>query len=102
MIDRPLVTPDFGNGIATPGAAPIDLGDTAYSIPGQDGGMDVFLEDSSEQADLAALPFEANLAEALDQSTLQHISNDLQFVFNEDKTSRKEWEDALVKGLDLL
>ena len=46
--------------------------------------------------------FNANLAEFMDERTLQRMGSDLVAEYKKDKTSRKEWEDAYIKGLDLL
>jgi len=46
--------------------------------------------------------FNANLAEGMDERTLKDMGMDLIQEYKKDKTSRKEWEDAYIKGLDLL
>ena len=46
--------------------------------------------------------FNANLAEAMDERTLKDMAMELIQEYKKDKTSRKEWEDAYIKGLDLL
>ncbi len=48
------------------------------------------------------IPFDANLAEFLDESVLGELSSDLRALYEEDLDSRSEWEEAYVKGLDLL
>tara|TARA_R110000851_G_scaffold302_2_gene1048 strand:+ start:985 stop:3537 length:2553 start_codon:yes stop_codon:yes gene_type:complete len=48
------------------------------------------------------IPFDANLAEFLDEGTLGELSSDLRALYEEDLESRSEWEEAYVKGLDLL
>jgi hypothetical protein len=48
------------------------------------------------------LPFDVNLAEHLDDSILQSLSNDLIGLIDSDMDSRKEWADTYVKGLDVL
>lgn len=53
---------------------------------------------SSEES----IPFDANLAEHMDEGQLDRISSDLVSAFEEDKTSRSEWEEAYIDGLDLL
>ena len=47
------------------------------------------------------LAFLTNLAEVLDEAYLQSLSNDLE-KFENDKSSREEWEQGYTKGLDLL
>ena len=46
--------------------------------------------------------FNANLAEGMDERTLKDMGMELIQEYKKDKTSRKEWEDAYIKGLDLL
>ena len=55
-----------------------------------------------EQPDTIANTFDMNLAEVLDDNQLGVISSDLREAFEEDKSSRKEWEETYKKGLDLL
>jgi hypothetical protein len=64
------------------------------------------MEDGSaiigEQVSEIEASFDMNLAEALDDTILGQISSDLRQSFEDDKASRKEWEDTYKKGLDLL
>jgi|TARA_R100001463_G_scaffold1202_2_gene5327 hypothetical protein len=46
--------------------------------------------------------FNANLAEDMDERTLSSMANDLIAEYKKDKSSRKEWEEAYIKGLELL
>jgi len=46
--------------------------------------------------------FNANLAEDMDERELKDMAMELIEEYKKDKTSRKEWEDAYIKGLDLL
>ena len=46
--------------------------------------------------------FNANLAEGMDERELKDMAMELIEEYKKDKTSRKEWEDAYIKGLDLL
>jgi len=46
--------------------------------------------------------FNANLALAMDERTLKDMAMELIQEYKKDKLSRKEWEDAYIKGLDLL
>lgn len=48
------------------------------------------------------IPFDANLAEHLETTTLIKIASDVTAWFESDLASRKDWEDAYVKGMDLL
>ena len=46
--------------------------------------------------------FASNLAENMDERILAQIGSDLTAEYKKDKTSRKDWEDAYIQGLDLL
>jgi hypothetical protein len=65
-----------------------------------DGSMEITLIPDADEADL--MGFDANLAEALDDSELQGLSQDLIGLIDADVESRKDWADTFVKGLDVL
>jgi len=46
--------------------------------------------------------FNANLAENIDERTLSRMATELVSDYKKDKESRKDWEEAYIKGLDLL
>ena len=64
------------------------------------------MEDGSaligEQEQVVTPSFDMNLAEVLDEDTLSLISSELRQAFEDDKASRKDWEETYKKGLDLL
>lgn len=60
-------------------------------------GMD--LEGMSQEE---LIPFDANLAEFLEDDTLGEIASDLASSYEDDLSSRQDWEDTYTKGLDLL
>ena len=64
-----------------------------------DGTVEISLE-SSEDEDEAS--FGDNLAEFMDEGTLQKLSSELTELVESDITSRKEWADTFVKGLEVL
>lgn len=47
-------------------------------------------------------PFDANLAESLDEDYANSLAQDLIQDFENDKTSRKDWDETLKKGLEIL
>ena len=61
-------------------------------------GMEITLEPEKESSE----DFNANLAEYLDEGTLQEIVGDLIGEFDEDVASRRDWMQAYVDGLELL
>lgn len=48
------------------------------------------------------IPFDANLADFLDDGTLGELANELVGSYEDDLASRREWEDTYTSGLDLL
>jgi hypothetical protein len=71
-----------------------------------DEGVEVVLEDGSveitfgeEIEGLDDAPFDANLAEYLDDQALTKLAADLVGSVDSDVNSRKEWADTFVKGL---
>jgi hypothetical protein len=74
-----------------------------------DEGVEVVLEDGSveitfgeESGDLDEAPFDANLAEYLDDQALTKLANDLISAVDSDVNSRKDWADTFVKGLETI
>jgi len=45
---------------------------------------------------------DANLAEFMDDGALTALASELQESYDEYKSSRSDWEDGFIKGLDLL
>ena len=62
-----------------------------------DGGATVGEEEQTQE-----VGFLTNLAEVLEEGYLQSLSNELLEKFENDKSSREEWEQGYTKGLDLL
>ena len=57
---------------------------------------------SPEQVAESTQNFYANLADDMDERTLQRLSKQLVDDYKKDKISRKDWEQGYTKGLDLL
>src|SRR6056297_957321 len=86
-------------------AAPVDFSGGAEITENDDGSA--VIRSMIEAAEMEAMgeeliPFDANLAEYLDDGTLGELANELTGSFDEDISSRSEWEETYVKGLDLL
>jgi hypothetical protein len=62
-------------------------------------GLEIQLEPEPEIGDEE---FDANLAEFMDESQLATLASDLIELVDADITSRKDWSDAYVKGLEVL
>ena len=64
-----------------------------------DGTVEVSIESSEDESEES---FGDNLAEFMDEGTLQKLSSELTELVEADITSRKEWADTFVKGLEVL
>ena len=69
---------------------------------GVPGPVDVQVEGEEEVEQEPANDFNSNLAESMDERTLREMASELTQEYKKDKLSRKDWEDAYIKGLDLL
>ena len=74
-----------------------------------DEGVEVVLEDGSveitfgeEDEDINSAPFDANLAEYLEDGQLQELAGDLEAAIDGDTSARRDWADSYVAGLDVL
>ena len=102
MVDSALV-PE-AQGMEIPVDGPMDFAGGAEIVPQEDGSALIqALDEILEGIDTSELvPFDANLSEFLDDSTLAEISTDLLSAVEDDLASRDEWEQTYVKGLELL
>ena len=71
----------------------------SVAIETEDGGM---LIDFDPREERPMTDFGDNLAEVLDENDLERIGSELVAAFQNDKDSRKEWEETYTKGLDQL
>lgn len=67
-----------------------------------DGSIEITLGEDEDEDELADVPFGANLAEYMEEDELAAIADDLLEEVAADVTSRQEWADTFVKGLDCL
>ena len=77
----------------------------AEEVVEQPEGLPIDVEVEGEEEVVEERPqddFNANLAEGMDERELKDMAMELIEEYKKDKTSRKEWEDAYIKGLDLL
>lgn len=107
MVERgmgPAVAPDDMS-VDIPVNAPEDFAGGAQVTQTPDGGAIVEaltgmpLGGFSEEG---LIPFDANLAEFLEDETLGEIATDLVGAYQDDLASRSDWEETYTKGLDLL
>lgn len=66
----------------------------------EDGGVEISFGEEVEDIDTA--PFDANLADYLDDKQLQEISSDLSEFVETDMEARSDWADSYVRGLDVV
>ena len=74
--------------------------DGAEVIMDEEGGAEINFDPRAEQPETE--DHFSNLAELLPDEILDPIGSELQENYMQYKTSRKEWEDTYIKGLDLL
>ena len=79
----------------------IEEAELAPNVTEMDDGS-VVIGEIEEQITPIQVPFNANLAEFIDDTELGRISSDLVGEVQEDINSRKEWEDQYKSGLELL
>ena len=72
-------------------------GDIAVELSEEGAQIDFFPDEEI----IDTTPFDANLAEYVDEGELGRIAYQLITDYEEDKGSRHDWEDAYVRGLDL-
>ena len=67
-----------------------------------DGSVEFTLVPEEGMEETAGAPFDANLADYMDDQLLTTIASELIEDFESDKSSRKDWADTFVKGLDVI
>jgi hypothetical protein len=70
--------------------------DMPIMIELEDGSVEISFGEEIE--DIDAAPFDANLADYLDDKQLQEISSDLTEAIEGDMAARRDWADTYVKG----
>ena len=89
---------EVGQSIELP--KPDNMNNGIEVIPEEDGGVTLDFDPSQQKTDQT--DFNSNISEFLDDSLLTKISTDLQDNYEDDKSSRADWEDSYKNGLDLL
>jgi hypothetical protein len=102
MIDRTLTT--NGTGPPSAGLAVLDQpeAEESHVVKLPDGGVEIHYGEVSAAAKTRNLPFDVNLADYLSPQTLFTLANELRHAVDEDINGRRDWEQALTDGLDLL
>ena len=65
-----------------------------------DGGVEISFGEEPSAADM--IPFDANIAEYLEEGDLRELASDLMSSVEGDIAARKEWADSYVRGLDVV
>jgi hypothetical protein len=94
---------EMGEEMAPDAMVGIDVvteGDLPVMVELEDGSVEISFGEEIE--DIDAAPFDANLADYLDDRQLQTISGDLCEAIEGDMAARRDWADSYVKGLDVI
>lgn len=86
-------------GELTPGEE-VELTDNVEIEMNDDGSVEITIGGTKEMEEGA--PFDANLAEYIDENVLQNLAMELVEIVDADVGSRKDWADTYVKGLEVL
>lgn len=105
MMDRNNVAPDMqqmDTSVEIPLNLPEEFEGGAQVTETPDGALIEALMGMEEMPQEELITFDANLSEFLDEDVLGDIASDLVGAFEDDLSSREDWEDTYVKGLELL
>ena len=96
-IEKPIGKEDVIMNAATPVDVEL-LPEDNPNVQMMDDGSAVIGEDPAQPQ----IEFGSNLAEFMTEDDLMNVSSELLGKFEDDKSSRKDWEETYTKGLDLL
>jgi hypothetical protein len=90
--------------VEVPLEGPMDFAGGAQVTQTEDGGalIEALAEIEAAAMDPEEIPFDANLVDYIDDRELGAIASDLIGAYEDDLSSRSDWEETYVKGLDLL
>ena len=71
----------------------------SVAIETEDGGMIIDFDPDPSVEDA---PFDANLAEYMSDQELNILGSELVSAYEDDLSSRRDWEETYIEGLDLL
>jgi hypothetical protein len=90
----------LGTDLMVPNEAEAESAEVTFA---EDGSAEIVLDpSSSEEDEKKDIPFDANLADHLEQSELDSLGKKLVELVEMDDRSRDDWKRAYIKGLDLL
>tara|TARA_R100001591_G_scaffold90923_1_gene96797 strand:- start:4004 stop:6565 length:2562 start_codon:yes stop_codon:yes gene_type:complete len=96
---EPVVMADIANRVADQEVIVDIENPDSVSIETEDGGMIIDFDPDPSVDDA---PFDSNLAEYLSEDYLNSLAQELVGAYEDDLSSRKDWEDTYIEGLDLL
>ena len=99
-IERSMFTAPQGETVEAVEAIEIEIEPEVVAL--EDGSMEITLVQDAMQTDIASAPFDANLADYMDDSQLNQLSGDLVAAVDGDIHSRRDWAETFVKGLEVL
>jgi hypothetical protein len=76
------------------------LNPEAVSFDTEDGGM--LIDFTGGESLESEISFDSNLAEEMDDKDLSSLASELTGAYSSDRSSRKEWEETYIKGLNQL
>ena len=80
----------------------METNDEVIVIEDDDGGVTIDFGGTDTLLGGMDAPFDANLSEYMEEDDLMHCASKLVAMYEDDKSSRKEWEESYKEGLDLL
>jgi len=99
-IEKSLFTAPLGEGVDVVEAIEIEIEPEIVSL--EDGSVEITLVPDTVDMELADAPFDANLAEYMDDGELNELSGDLVGLVDSDIQARRDWAETYVKGLEVL
>ena len=78
----------------------VEITDNIEIEMNDDGSVEITIGGAKEMEE--DVPFDANLAEYIEETVLQNLASDLVEIVDADVASRKDWADTYVKGLEVL
>ena len=100
LYNMPEGIEDFGSGEVGAVIEMDVMSEEPVQIELEDGSVEISFGEESEELDMA--PFEANLAEYMSDGELTELAGDLIGAVEADISSRREWAETFVRGLDTL
>ena len=98
MMDKSLYAAPMGLEAEEPGVIEIEIEDPEGVKIGIDG-LEV---DLMPEEDMGEVAFDDNLAEHMDEGELENLGSDIMGMIETDISSRKDWTEMYVKGLEVL